>query len=201
MTWLEEKITAWHALVAAASAALVGTWGFIMLLPKIKHRLLEAYRAANAFLTIDEKLDKLLLTGDRLDDRITNLIEIRRMMLDDHQDAAYFITDEHGKTLWVSKTWTNWTGIDNDQARGSGWELGIAPFDRNRVITAWEQAIDHERRFEENYSYVDRIGNTTAVTCTAGPVRRKGGTIMNFFGTARRVKSKTTSLAAAAPHE
>ena len=51
------------------------------------------------------------------------------------------LRDERGNQLWSNRSWRHATGLEQADARGSGWENGIAPEDKSRVLSGWQQAI------------------------------------------------------------
>lgn len=183
--------------------ALLACGALLALVPRFFKVTLALYH--NAKFTIDmrehlEAMEKRLIDRlTKLDDGQRHAIETRRQMLDLDVNTAWFETDPSGRTTYVSETWVQWTGIDRHAANGSGWELGIAPEDRPRVIQGWQQAVDHQREFQDCYHYVDRAGKRTLVDCVARPIRRKDKTILSYSGSSRRRGTKDIVLAAAEP--
>jgi len=181
----------WEGLCTAIAGAIASTLGVFHLLPRIYKVLRNFYDGALFTIEIRDKLaeikSEMVQRLDSLDDGQLNMIVVRRQMLDNDYEVAYFETSPTGKTLWVSKTWSQWTGLSENEARGNGWENGIAPEDLSRVLHNWQLAIDHQRDYVDRYSYVDRAGWRRSVETVARPIRRKDGTILNFFGSARIV--------------
>jgi PAS domain S-box-containing protein len=188
-TGLKTFLQSWEGLCTAIAGAVASTIGLFHLLPRIYRVAMSFYEGALFTIEIRDKLAaveaRIVDRLNSLDDGQLNMIVVRRQMLDNDADVAYFETSPQGKTDWVSKTWTRWTGIENDDARGNGWENGIAPEDLARVLHNWQLAIDHQRDYVDRYSYFDRNGKRTQVETIARPIRRKDGTILNYFGSAR----------------
>ncbi|MEP6671704.1 MAG: PAS domain-containing protein [Chthoniobacter sp.] len=182
-------LTNWQEWCTTFAAAVAATFTALKLIPKIARVLKIFYEGALFMVDIKDNMNaierRIIDRLSRLDDGQLNIIEGRRQMLNNDVHRVWFITDGKGKTEWVNDTWRKWTGIDPDDARGSGWENGIAPEDLHRVIQGWQMAIDHQRGYADAFSYIDREGRRTRVEVQASPIRRSDGTILNYFGNAR----------------
>lgn len=182
-------LLSWEGFWTAVTGAVVATIAFIKVIPEVLRILLTFKEGALYTLAIKETLtgmeSRIIDLIGKLDDGQLNLLEVRRHMLDADPNSVYFQTDPAGKTEWVSKTWTVWTGLSTDDARGSGWENGVAPDELPRVQVNWGQAIDHQRNYQDVFHYINRLGERTRVEVKATAIRRKDGTILNYFGNAR----------------
>jgi len=181
--------------------ALTALIGILVLIPKLFRVLMSFYSGAKFTLEIKEHLEnsrkEMLLEIEntrrqitehlgRIDDGQLNLIEIRRHTLDADISCVWFVTDSHGQTEWTSDAWTKVTGMATEDARGSGWELGVAADELARVLTAWRLAVDHKRRYVDEFNLVHVInGRRTKVHVVANPIKRSDGTVLNYFGCAR----------------
>lgn len=182
-------LQSWQGLCTAIAGAVVATLGVLKIVPEL-YRILSTFKAGAIYtLEIKETVTgmerRICERLEKLDDGQINQIEWRRHTLDNDPNALYFQTDARGKTEWVTKTWTRWTGLDTGSARGSGWENGVDPVDLPRVLQNWQLAIDHQRDYQDTYCYIDRVGNRTRVEVKATAIRRADGTILNYCGNAR----------------
>jgi PAS domain S-box-containing protein len=181
-----------------ASLAAIG--GIFALMPKLYRLLVSFYNGAKFNLEIRERFKELSDNNaaaienarkeivdklTKLDDGQLNQIKIRQHTMDADDSRIWFITDETGRTTWVNDTWTHITGLSLDDTLGTGWELGVCPNDLPRVVNAWRLAVDHKRRYIDEYHLIDRHGHRTFIRVSASPICRSDGTLLNYFGGAR----------------
>lgn len=186
---MKSFLLSWEGFWTAVTGAVVATITFIKLVPEVL-RLLVTFRDGALYTlaikeTINGMKSEILERMGKLDDGQINQIEWRRHTLDADELAVYFQADAQGKTEWVTKTWTKWTGLDTDEAIGNGWENGIATEDLPRVMQNWQLAIQGKRDYQDSFSYMDRRGERTRVDVKATAIRRADGTILNYCGNAR----------------
>lgn len=183
--WLQQKLQAWQVFCGLFLGAIGSTVAVFAYAPKILKTVREVYAGAIFMIEIRETLEKmnkgLLERLGQIDDGQLNIIQTQQRVMDADVEP-WFTTDGRGSCLWVNRAWRKATGLEAGAARGHGWENGIHPDDRPRVVLGWQMAIDHQRDFEDSFRYVDRDGNATAVTLTATPIRRVDGVILNYIG-------------------
>lgn len=181
--------------------ALVAIGTLFALIPKLVRIMLSFYQGAKFTIEIRDHLSEMRreIMGaiGRLNEGQMNLIVVRQQMLDT-AEALWFTTDGKGHYEWVNLTYRRLTGLEYSEVRGHGWENGVHPEDRPRVIMGWQTAIDHQRDYEDTYRMIDRNGKATAVHIMARPIRRDDGTILNYVGHST-TEEKATLLAAANP--
>ncbi len=179
--------------------------GLIALIPKLFRVMTSFYHGAVFTIEIRDHMrhmeTRIIDRLSAIDDGQCNILEVRRQMLDADLSAAWFMTDAHGKTEWVNRTWSVWTGLSNHESRGNGWENAIAPEDRPRAMQGWQLAVDHQRSYSDTYHFIDRTGKRTLVDVIINPIRKKDGTVLDYFGSARirGDKSNDGQFAAAQP--
>jgi len=176
----------WEGIAMAITTAIGATIGLVRAIPPafaVAKRLIDG---GAFFLEIRDTIRDLrkdLNEGfRRVADGQLNEVNIRRFRLDADERNAHFETDARGKFEWVSRVWRNVTGLDNSQARGSGWENGLAPENEEAVLKAWQQAVDHQRQFEMVVIYIDREDRRTPMKVLAAPMRDSLGNVVQFHG-------------------
>ena len=90
-----------------------------------------------------------------------NRIELRQVLQEQRQKAilsdmsvGVFETNTEGEFVWVNRKYLRMTGRAPDEVKGSGWINTIAHRDRERVVVAWNKAIEEEREFEEVFTMI-----------------------------------------------
>ncbi|MEP6672356.1 MAG: PAS domain S-box protein [Chthoniobacter sp.] len=185
-------LSSWQEWCGALSGALVATWGLLALIPKIFRETKKFYDGVVFLLEIRDQLTEIRLTISNIDDGQLNIIESLWHGRDTDENTVWFQTDGKGQTQRISKTWTAWTGLPVDAARGRGWENAIAPEDQARAIQGWQLAIDHQRAYQDSFHYIDTLGRRILVIVAAAPIRQHDGTILNYFGSARKAGAANT---------
>lgn len=133
--------------------------------------------------SVDEAKEILLERLDRLDRGQANTIQTRRMLLNREVNSAFFECDMMGGCVWVSRLWRRMTGLDIEEARGNGWEIGIAPENRAGVAMLWAESIAKGRGFESEVTYIDRDGMRTSMKVFADPIEDDHtGKVIGWFG-------------------
>lgn len=195
-------------LPAKILACLVALGGILALIPKLFRLMMAFYDGAKFTLDIRDHMTEMkkevvsrhgeiILAIKRIDEGQRNIIVTHQQMLD-CSHMPWFITDGHGRYQWVNTRWKRLTGLETEQIRGHGWENGIHPDDRPRVILSWNTAVDHQRDHEENYRFINRAGvSSLPIRMVAHPIRNEAGTILNYIG--HSLVDGMEELAAATP--
>lgn len=93
--------------------------------------------------------------------------------------------NEKNKCVYVNRTWQEFTGLTNDEARGDGWKKAIHPDDRYRVVREWNKCARVESEdFSFEYRMLSTDNTITWVLAQANLVNSGGkgyvGTITNI---------------------
>lgn len=134
------------------------------------------------FANIDRHHDAIAQRLNAIDRGQIHMISTRRVLLDRETASAFFECDPQGKCIWVSRFWRKLTGMDLEDAKGNGWELGVAEDCRERVSELWSEAIAKRRPFEATVVYADKDGNRSTMRVTANPIQEDSGEILGYFG-------------------
>ncbi|HEY7524433.1 MAG TPA: diguanylate cyclase [Candidatus Limnocylindrales bacterium] len=93
-----------------------------------------------------------------------------------------FETDAEGQCVYVNERWCRLTGLTPDQALGLGWTTALHPDDRERIVTAWTQAVADGVDLDLEFRAVTADGTTSWLSGSASPLRDGRGTITGFVG-------------------
>ena len=105
--------------------------------------------------------------------------------------ALAFIAMPDGQPIFVNERWTEYTGLTQEQALGSGWKAVIHPEDLSRVLRVWKEAplsinsLEYESRWRRGADGDYRWFLTRAV-----PVRDKPGTIEKWYGVINDIEDR-----------
>ena len=181
--------------VAASAAGLVRFFWFSA--PKIYRRLRH-----NMFGIGDIKTDigalsaqvELVITelrpngGASIRDSL-NRIELRQVLQEQRQKAilsdmsvGVFETNNEGEFVWVNRKYLRMTGRAPDEVKGSGWINTIAHRDRERVVMAWNKAIEEEREFEEEFLMITPDDERVQVSARTYKMETKESGPLGFLG-------------------
>ncbi len=78
----------------------------------------------------------------------TRLLTVLEASLVAAVPVGIFRADATGQCTYTNERWDAMTGINPEQALGSGWAESIHPDDREQVFNAWTTATQTQQRFE-----------------------------------------------------
>jgi len=112
-----------------------------------------------------------------------------RAMAETLPDILY-VTDAAGSNEYASPSYTNYTGLTQEQLAGFGWLETIHPEDRTRVQEAW----NHGTASNESYGGEVRLrrhdGAYRWFVSRAKPTRDHAGRILQWFGAATDIEAQ-----------
>ncbi|NEQ48093.1 MAG: PAS domain S-box protein [Leptolyngbya sp. SIOISBB] len=118
--------------------------------------------------------------------------------------VGIFHADAEGHCIYVNDCWSQITGVSLDAALGEGWQQGLHPEDRDRIVLAWNQATanQHPLQFESRFQH----GNGTVrwVKGQSAVERDAQGQILGYVGTITDItehKETEAALAASEAHQ
>lgn len=89
-----------------------------------------------------------------------------------------------GSATYANKRWLEYTGLTEDQNRGSGWEVVVHPEDAARLQSERERTLQTGEPFEDECRYRGRDGKYRWFLFRSIPLRDESGTITSWLGTA-----------------
>lgn len=102
--------------------------------------------------------------------------------LAENTPIGIYKTDAEGHGTFVNKTWREITGFSEQEAYGTGWARAIFSEDRQRVIDAWNYAVNNQADFKLEF----RIDNPTKglrwVRNQATLLRDSAGNSIGYIG-------------------
>lgn len=78
----------------------------------------------------------------------------RFRLLASHAPVGIFLSDQGGGCVFVNARWSEMTGLTPTEAQGAGWTHAIHPDDRDRVLAAWQQAVERGHPSVEEFRFV-----------------------------------------------
>jgi PAS domain S-box-containing protein len=105
--------------------------------------------------------------------------------------ALAFVADRNGNRTFFNRGWLEYTGMNPEQASGSGWEKAIHPDDVNRVLERWRtsqqtgQHLDYELRLRRGSDGVYRWFQTRA-----RPVLDSRGKVVKWCAVASDIEDR-----------
>ncbi len=108
--------------------------------------------------------------------------EKRFRELAEHAPVGIFLTDARGACLYVNKQWQRMTGLDQEQAAGTGWTTALHEDDAAAVSRAWQNFTEGGPDFAMEYRFVCPDGHLTWVASTAVAFRNDADRVAGFMG-------------------
>jgi PAS domain S-box-containing protein len=133
----------------------------------------------------------LLWAGYRI--RVHQLQEQEKTFRDavETMPALAFVVDPKGNRTFFNRGWLEYTGLNSEQASGSGWEKTIHPDDLKRLTERWRKSqttgepLDYEARLRRGSDGVYRWFQTRAQ-----PLRDNRGKIVKWCAVATDIEDR-----------
>jgi len=112
--------------------------------------------------------------------------------------VGIFRTDAQGKCIYVNERWCQITGLAAADVSQDGWGTTLHPEDSERVITAWEQAIQSRGEFKLEYRWQRPDGQVVWVYGQGAPEWDLEGHLTGYVGTITNISEQKQAEAACA---
>lgn len=89
-----------------------------------------------------------------------------------------------GSATYANKRWLEYTGLNEEQNRGSGWEIVVHPEDSARLQSERERTLQSGEPFEDECRYRGKDGKYRWFLFRSIPLRDESGVITSWLGTA-----------------
>jgi PAS domain S-box-containing protein len=105
--------------------------------------------------------------------------------------ALAFVADPKGRRTFFNRGWLEYTGLNSEQASGSGWEVAIHPDDLQCLTERWRESqatgepLDYEARLRRGSDGVYRWFQTRA-----RPLRDNRGKIVKWCAVANDIEDR-----------
>jgi PAS domain S-box-containing protein len=88
-----------------------------------------------------------------------------------------------GTIDYCSDRWRSETGLSLDDLRGDGWQAMLHPDDRERVLKAWHDSVQHGTPYEQEERHRRSDGRFRWYLSRGIPLRDAEGRIVRWYGT------------------
>ncbi len=97
--------------------------------------------------------------------------------------VGVFETDAQGECLYVNTRWSEITGLDLQQAKGSGWTKTLHPDDVEIVFCEWTTSRQEHRNFHLEYRFLREDKTVSWVLGQSTPLYGEDNQITGYIGT------------------
>jgi PAS domain S-box-containing protein len=97
--------------------------------------------------------------------------------------VGIFRTDAAGLCIYVNDRWSKITQLSLANALGTGWANALHPDDRDRVFTAWAEAVATNQIFSAEYRFQSPMGTSVWVFGQAVAETDDRGILHGYVGT------------------
>lgn len=92
-------------------------------------------------------------------------------------------TDISGNCVYVNDRWCQITGLTADQSVGEGWQQGLHPDDRDRVVAAWQTSVQAQRSCQIECRMQQPGGTVVWIYGQAVAEQDDKGQVIGYVGT------------------
>jgi len=122
------------------------------------------------------------ITAQQLAEQTLRESEARFRAIGDASPVGVFVTDRHGRDIYVNSRYTEITGMTLEEAQGEGWRRGVHAADRDVVMNAWRVCIGSGQPYEGDIRFV-RPDATTVWTHVKANPNLDGPGLWGYVGT------------------
>jgi PAS domain S-box-containing protein len=123
---------------------------------------------------------------------ITSIKEVERELRESEEryqtlakisPVGIFRTDPDGYTTYVNPTWSQISGLSEEDALGVGWLNAVHPEDKDRLKINWRASFHQQAPSFEDYRFIHPDGSITWVIGQAVPELNAEDKLVGFVGT------------------
>lgn len=96
--------------------------------------------------------------------------------------AGIYVTDAHGRCLFVNELWCHLADLSPESATGERWRETLHIDDRDRVLQRWALQSRAGDAFHDEYRFVGRGGRVSWVEDRATPLLHEDGRLAGYVG-------------------
>lgn len=115
--------------------------------------------------------------------------------------VGIYVTDAHGRCLFVNELWCRLSGLTSDEATTGGWRRTVHVDDRERVLRRWESQAGDVDLFDEDYRFLTPDGRVAWVEDRATPLTHDDGRLAGYVGVVMDVGPRREAELASARRE
>lgn len=90
--------------------------------------------------------------------------------------------DASGKVDYYNKSWLDYTGLSQEELKGSGWIMAVHPEERKRVTESWRSSLETGTMFETEMRCLNKKGEYKWHLSRAIPVKDNAGNVKQWIG-------------------
>lgn len=114
--------------------------------------------------------------------------EARLRTLSDAVAQIMWISDAAGHVSYFNRRWSEYTGLNDEESLGLGWQLVVHPDDAENSITRWHKALATGATFETEYRLRRADGEYCWFIGRNVPLRDDEGKTIGWYGTATNIE-------------
>jgi PAS domain S-box-containing protein len=107
------------------------------------------------------------IRGREIAERAARQSEAARRAMDDASPLGMFVADVSGSCTHANAAFARISGLAQTALHAQGWQAALHPDDRDRVLSAWYQAIAQHAGFASEHRFLHRSGRVVWVTMKA----------------------------------
>jgi PAS domain S-box-containing protein len=96
--------------------------------------------------------------------------------------TGIYLTDLEGNCQYANERWLEMAGLTLEEALGEGWISGLHPENGMRIQDRWQEFVTSQGRWEQEYRFQNRDGETIWIYGLAAPRRDDKGEVVGYVG-------------------
>lgn len=97
--------------------------------------------------------------------------------------VGIFRTDAEGNTNYVNETWCQISGLQKEEAMGTGWIKAVHPDDKEMLTENWNNTYINQGYSYADYRFIRPDGSIVWVIGQAVPEKNADGLVVGYIGT------------------
>ena len=111
----------------------------------------------------------------------------------DCSPSGIFVTDHQGLVTYINREMSRLLGLTAQSASGHGWAEAVHPDDRDRLVTAWLDAIDTEAKFSGEGRFLHSDGTIVWFEVAADAIESDKGDRLGFVGAVENITQRVNA--------
>ena len=148
----------------------------------ILHKKVMSMHGVNDKLDLRNQLEDLLQGIDGLEKALLESGESFRSLAD-FTPVGVYLNDAQGNAIYINKKCAELVGVPAEEALNFNWIPFLHPDDRERMVSAWEDAVKNSSKFHLEYRWVHSDGKVVWTLGEVSPIIGDKGKANLFIGT------------------
>ncbi|QDU25901.1 Oxygen sensor histidine kinase NreB [Anatilimnocola aggregata] len=123
------------------------------------------------------------VTTDKLQAEALREAKERFAVLATQAPVGIFQSDRNAQCAFVNQHWTELTGLTSEESLGHGWMRAIHHEDLPRVMAKWQNCIENQLEYRDEYRLVQSSGGVRYVIAVARATADADGNLVTYIGT------------------